>query len=57
MQHVAAVEMQLMAVGVDAGDRPRDEDLGAQPARLLQRTSGELVTGDSGGEPEVVLDP
>jgi hypothetical protein len=57
MQHVAAVEMHLMTVGVDAGDRPCDQDLRAQPPRLLQGPPGELVARDAGREAEVVLDP
>ena len=36
---------------------PGDEDLGAEPPRLLQRSARELVTGDAGREAEVVLDP
>ena len=35
----------------------RDEDLGAEPARLLQRAARELVPGHAGREAEVVLDP
>ena len=35
----------------------RDEDLGAEPPRLLQRAARELVAGDAGREAEVVLDP
>ena len=38
-------------------DRPGDEDLGAEPARLLQRAARELVAGDARREAEVVLDP
>jgi hypothetical protein len=54
---VAAVEVHLAGLGVDPRDRPRDEDLGAEPACLLQRAARELVAGDAGGEAEVVLDP
>ena len=54
---VAAVEMDLPRRGVDALDRARDEDLRAEPARLLQRAAGELVARHAGGEAEVVLDP
>ncbi len=43
--------------GVDPRDRAGDEDLGAEPARLLQRAAGELVAGHAGREAEVVLDP
>ena len=43
--------------GVDADDRAGDEDLGAEPPRLLQRAAGELVARHPGGEAEVVLDP
>ena len=42
---------------VDPLDPAGDEDLGAEPARLLQRAPGELVAGDAVGEAEVVLDP
>ena len=44
-------------VGVDPRDRARDEDLGAEPPRLLQRAARELVAGHAGREAEVVLDP
>ena len=43
--------------GVDARDRPGDEDLGAEPPRLLQRAARQLVAGHAGREAEVVLDP
>ena len=43
--------------GVDPRDRPRDQDLGAEPPRLLQRAARQLVAGDAGREAEVVLDP
>ena len=56
-QDVAAVEVDLARRGVDSRDRPRDEDLGAEPARLLQRTARQLVAGDARREAEVVLDP
>ena len=36
-QHVASVEVQLAGRRVDALDRPGHEDLGAQPAALLER--------------------
>ena len=55
-QHVAAVEVHVPMRRVDAGDRSRDEDLGAQAARLLERAARELVAGHAGREPEVVLD-
>ena len=42
---------------VDARDRPRDEDLGAEPPRLLQRAARQLVARDARREAEVVLDP
>ena len=56
-QDVAAVEVQLPRRGVDPRDRPGDEDLGAEPARLLEGTARELVARDAGREAEVVLDP
>ena len=55
-QHLAAVEVDLAGARVESLDRARDEDLGAEPARLLERASRELVPGDAGGEAEVVLD-
>ena len=56
-EHVAAVELDLTRVRVDPGDRAGDQDLGAEPPRLLQRTTGELVARDARREAEVVLDP
>ena len=56
-QDVAAVEVHLTGRGVDARDRPRDEDLGAEPARLLERAARQLVARHARGEAEVVLDP
>ena len=56
-QDVAAVEVHLARRGVDPRDRARDEDLGAEPPRLLQRAARELVARDAGREAEVVLDP
>jgi hypothetical protein len=53
---VAAVEMHVAVRRVDARDRPRHDDLGTEPARLLQRTARELVSGDARRESEVVLD-
>ena len=44
-------------VGVDPRDLARDEDLGTEPPRLLQRPAGKLVAGDARREAEVVLDP
>ena len=38
-------------------DRARHEDLGAEPARLLQRAARQLVAGHARREAEVVLDP
>ena len=38
-------------------DLPGDEDLGAEPARLLQRAARQLVARDARREAEVVLDP
>ena len=57
VQDIAAVEVHLAGLRVDPRDRPGDEDLGAEPARLLQRTAGELVARHARGEAEVVLDP
>src|SRR3954452_13929761 len=54
---VAAVEMDLPALGVDTEDRPRDEDLRPESSGLLERPARELVTGNPGGEAEIVLDP
>jgi hypothetical protein len=56
-QDVAPVEVHLMRCGVDAFDRAGDEDLGAEPVCLLERTARERFTGDARGEAEVVLDP
>src|SRR6185312_14036424 len=56
-QDVALVEVNLARRGVDALDRPRHEDLGSEPAGLLQRAAGELVPRDAAREAEVVLDP
>ena len=56
-QHVAAVEVHLTRRGVDPCDRPGHEDLGAEPARLLQRAARQLVTRHARREAEVVLDP
>ena len=56
-QDVAAVEVHLAGRGVDPRDRPRDEDLGAEPPRLLQRAARQLVARDARREAEVVLDP
>ena len=44
-QDVAAVEVHLAGRGVDPRDRPGDEDLRAEPPRLLQRTARQLVAG------------
>ena len=43
--------------GVDPRNQPCDDDLGAEPARLLERPARELVARDAGREAEVVLDP
>ena len=56
-QDVAAVEVHLTRRGIDARDRPGDEDLGAEPACLLERPARQLVAGDTRREAEVVLDP
>ena len=56
-QDVAAVEVHLARRGVDPRDRPRHEDLGAEPPRLLQRAARQLVARDARREAEVVLDP
>src|SRR5207247_1926912 len=49
--------VHLMGRGVDLLDRPGDEDLGAEPACLLERPARERLAGNTCGEPEVVLDP
>ena len=56
-QDVIAVEVHLMGRGVDSRNRPRREDLPAEPARLLRRTTRKLVAGHTRREAEVVLDP
>jgi hypothetical protein len=43
LQDVAAVEMHLTARSVNTSYRAGDEDLGAEPASLLQRPTRELV--------------
>ena len=54
---IAAVEVQLVARGVNASDRPRDDDLGAEPPCLFERTARQLVARHPAREAEVVLDP
>ena len=49
--------MQLAGRRVYPQDRPRYEDLGAEPPGLLQGATRELVPRDAGREAEVVLDP
>ena len=56
-QDVAAVEVHVARRGVDPRDRSGDQDLRAQPARLLECPARELVTRDARREAEVVLDP
>src|SRR5215218_4251343 len=56
-QDVAAVEVHMTCPRVDPCGRPGDEDLGAEPSRLLQRTARELGPRHTGREAEVVLDP
>ena len=56
-QDVTAVEVHLMGRGVDSRDRPRDEDLGAESACLLERPAREVAARHARGEAEVVLDP
>ena len=56
-EHVAGVEMHLTRLGVDPCDRSGHEDLGTEPARLLQGTTRQLVTRHTRREAEVVLDP
>ena len=56
-QHVAAVERNFARRRVDAGDRARDQDLCAEPPRLMQRAGGKFVTGNPAGKAEIVLDP
>jgi hypothetical protein len=55
-QDVAAVEVQLPRRGIDPRDRPRDEHLGAEPPRLLERPACEFLAGHARREPEIVLD-
>ena len=57
IQDVAAVEVHLSRRSIDPRDRPGDEDLGAESARLLERAARQLVARHARGEPEVVLDP
>ena len=57
LEDVAAVEVDAARRRVDPLERPGDEDLGAEALRLLQRPPRQLVAGDAGREPEVVLDP
>ncbi len=57
LQDVAAVEVDLVRRGVDSRDRPCDDDLGAEPARLLERPARQLVARHARREAEVVLDP
>ena len=48
MEDVAAVEDDLARFAASiAGDRPRDQDLGAEPARLLERAARQLVARDA----------
>ena len=49
--------MHLPRRCVDPPDRSRDDDLGAEPPRLLQRTTRQLVPRHTRREAEVVLDP
>src|SRR3954447_4034930 len=49
--------MDLTGARVHPGDRPSDQDLSAQPVRLLQRTTPELVSRYARRETKVVLDP
>jgi hypothetical protein len=52
-----SVEVHLPGRGVDSLDRPGHEDLGAEPARLLQRATRKLVPRHARWEAEVILDP
>ncbi len=56
-EDVAAVEVYLAGRGIDARDRPRHDDLRAEPPRLPQRTARQLVAGDTSWKAEIVLDP
>ena len=57
-QDVAAVEVHLARRRRrSASIVPRDEDLGAEPPRLLQRAARQLVARHARREAEVVLDP
>ena len=55
-QNVAAVQMHLPGSRVDPLDRASHKDLGAEPARLLQCPTRQLVAGDTRREAKVVLD-
>ncbi len=55
-QDVAAVEVHLVRRRIDPRDATRDQDLGAEPARLLERAARQLVARHARGEAEVVLD-
>src|SRR4051794_39787781 len=57
LEDVAAVEVHVPVRRVDPADRARDEDLGAEPQRLLERAGREVRTGHALREAEVVLDP
>ena len=55
-QNVTAVQMHLPGSRVDPLDRASHKDLGAEPARLLQCPTRQLVAGDTRREAKVVLD-
>src|SRR5256885_518163 len=56
-ENVASIQPDGQFGRVDAFDPTGHDDLGAQPLRLLQRTTREIVPGDAKWEPRVVLDP
>ena len=54
---MTAVEAHLTRRRIDVRDRAGDEDLGAEPPRLLERSARQLRAGDARREAKVVLDP
>src|SRR3989304_2252980 len=51
----SSVEVDVMRRRVEPGDRPWDDDLGAEPARLLERSARQLLARHARGEAEGVL--
>ncbi len=56
VEDVAAVEVDPVRCGIDAGDLSRDDDLGAEPSRLQQRATRQRVAGDARRKAEIILD-